>query len=42
MHHIKNTLPEIKLKIDSALLNYKKELNELGEAFGESGAEQMV
>ncbi|CEP11717.1 hypothetical protein [Parasitella parasitica] len=37
MHHIRNTLPEIKAKIQSALLKYQQELLTLGEPLDEEG-----
>lgn len=33
MHHIKNTLPEIKAKIQSSLAKYQLELGQLGDTF---------
>ncbi|KAI8641959.1 Dynamin central region-domain-containing protein [Parasitella parasitica] len=38
MHHIRNTLPEIKAKIQSALLKYQQELLTLGEPLDEDGS----
>ncbi|KAG4305576.1 hypothetical protein PORY_001132 [Pneumocystis oryctolagi] len=36
MHHIRNTLPEIKAKISSALTKYQSELTQLGDSLGNS------
>ncbi|KAI8390051.1 Dynamin central region-domain-containing protein [Blakeslea trispora] len=38
MHHIRNTLPEIKAKIQSALLKYQQELVALGDPLDEDGS----
>ena len=38
MHHIKNTLPEIKAKIQSGLQKYQQELVGLGDPLGEDDA----
>jgi dynamin 1-like protein len=38
MHHIRNTLPEIKAKIQSALHKYQQELLQLGEPLGDGSA----
>ncbi|OBZ90031.1 Vacuolar protein sorting-associated protein 1 [Choanephora cucurbitarum] len=38
MHHIRNTLPEIKAKIQSALLKYQQELAALGDPLDEDGS----
>ncbi len=35
MHHIKNTLPEIKAKITSGLQKYQQELMQLGDPIGD-------
>ncbi|ORZ15133.1 Dynamin central region-domain-containing protein [Absidia repens] len=35
MHHIRNTLPEIKAKIQAALLKYQQELLQLGDPLGD-------
>ncbi|RUP45173.1 Dynamin central region-domain-containing protein, partial [Jimgerdemannia flammicorona] len=40
MHHIRNTLPEIKAKIQAALVKYQVELAQLGDPLGDSGAHQ--
>ncbi|KAF7728863.1 vacuolar protein sorting-associated protein 1 [Apophysomyces ossiformis] len=40
MHHIRNTLPEIKAKIQSALTKYQQELIQLGDPLGDSSAHQ--
>ncbi|KAG0186065.1 vacuolar protein sorting-associated protein 1 [Apophysomyces sp. BC1034] len=40
MHHIRNTLPEIKAKIQSALAKYQQELLQLGDPLGDSSAHQ--
>ncbi|KAI1319709.1 vacuolar protein sorting-associated protein 1 [Mortierella claussenii] len=40
MHHIRNTLPEIKAKIQAALVKYQTELESLGDMLGEGTAGQ--
>ncbi|KAG9072071.1 vacuolar protein sorting-associated protein 1 [Linnemannia hyalina] len=40
MHHIRNTLPEIKAKIQAALVKYQVELSGLGDMLGEGSAGQ--
>ncbi|ORZ14869.1 Dynamin central region-domain-containing protein [Lobosporangium transversale] len=40
MHHIRNTLPEIKAKIQAALVKYQAELASLGDMLGEGTAGQ--
>lgn len=40
MHHIRNTLPEIKAKIQSALAKYQAELATLGDPLGDSSSHQ--
>ncbi|KAF9096613.1 vacuolar protein sorting-associated protein 1 [Mortierella sp. AM989] len=40
MHHIRNTLPEIKAKIQAALVKYQTELASLGDMLGEGTAGQ--
>ncbi|KAF9909269.1 vacuolar protein sorting-associated protein 1 [Linnemannia zychae] len=40
MHHIRNTLPEIKAKIQAALLKYQVELAGLGDMLGDGTAAQ--
>ncbi|KAI8141297.1 Dynamin central region-domain-containing protein [Fennellomyces sp. T-0311] len=40
MHHIRNTLPEIKAKIQSALSKYQLELAQLGDPLGDSSSHQ--
>ncbi|KAI9491487.1 Dynamin central region-domain-containing protein [Zychaea mexicana] len=40
MHHIRNTLPEIKAKIQSALSKYQLELAQLGDPLGDSSSNQ--
>ncbi|CAO3599065.1 unnamed protein product [Absidia cylindrospora] len=40
MHHIRNTLPEIKAKIQNALVKYQQELAQLGDPLGDSPANQ--
>ncbi|KAF9087173.1 vacuolar protein sorting-associated protein 1 [Mortierella sp. GBA35] len=40
MHHIRNTLPEIKAKIQAALVKYQVELAGLGDILGEGTANQ--
>jgi dynamin 1-like protein len=34
MHHIRNTLPEIKAKIGQTLLKYQQELMQIGDPLG--------
>jgi hypothetical protein len=41
MHHIKNTLPEIKSKISAGLVKYQQELVQLGDPLME-GADNSV
>ncbi|KAI8057583.1 Dynamin central region-domain-containing protein [Gilbertella persicaria] len=38
MHHIRNTLPEIKAKIQAALIKYQQELLTLGDPLDEEGS----
>ncbi|KAI9322133.1 Dynamin central region-domain-containing protein [Dichotomocladium elegans] len=40
MHHIKNTLPEIKAKIQAALSKYLNELAQLGDPLGDNSSQQ--
>ncbi|KAF9167912.1 vacuolar protein sorting-associated protein 1 [Mortierella sp. AD011] len=40
MHHIRNTLPEIKAKIQAALVKYQTELANLGDMLGDGTAGQ--
>jgi dynamin 1-like protein len=40
MHHIRNTLPEIKAKIQNALVKYRQELAQLGDPLGDGSANQ--
>ncbi|KXS20991.1 hypothetical protein M427DRAFT_119507 [Gonapodya prolifera JEL478] len=40
MHHIRNTLPEIKAKISSGLQKYQMELAQLGDPLGDGNATQ--
>ncbi|KAG0265798.1 vacuolar protein sorting-associated protein 1 [Actinomortierella ambigua] len=40
MHHIRNTLPEIKAKIQAALAKYQAELASLGDVLGEGAGSQ--
>ncbi|KAI8099913.1 Dynamin central region-domain-containing protein [Halteromyces radiatus] len=40
MHHIRNTLPEIKAKIQNALVKYQQELAQLGDPLGDGSANQ--
>ncbi|RKP01697.1 hypothetical protein CXG81DRAFT_25666 [Caulochytrium protostelioides] len=40
MHHIRNTLPEIKAKIGSGLAKYQNELMQLGDPLGEDSSSQ--
>ncbi|KAI8801563.1 Dynamin central region-domain-containing protein [Cladochytrium replicatum] len=40
MHHIKNTLPEIKAKISASLSKYQTELAQLGDPLGDDSANQ--
>lgn len=42
MHHIRNTLPEIKNKIGQSLAKYQAELNSLGGQFGEPNSSNVV
>lgn len=42
MHHIRNTLPEIKSKIQSQLTKYSAELASLGGAQGDTNAANIV
>jgi hypothetical protein len=42
MHHIKNTLPEIKAKIQGGLTKYQQELIQLGDPMGSDASTQMV
>lgn len=35
MHHIRNTLPEIKIKIAASLQKYQAELAQLGDPLGD-------
>jgi dynamin 1-like protein len=41
MHHIKNTLPEIKAKISAGLIKYQQELASLGDPLIETDANGM-
>ena len=41
MHHIKNTLPEIKAKIQGGLIKYQQELTQLGDPMGSDASSQM-
>ena len=41
MHHIKNTLPEIKAKIQGGLIKYQQELQQLGDPFGSDDPSSM-
>ncbi|KAI8909702.1 Dynamin central region-domain-containing protein [Gorgonomyces haynaldii] len=41
MHHIKNTLPEIKSKVSSSLIRYQQELQQLGDPFGDNDSGNM-
>ncbi|ORX58130.1 hypothetical protein DM01DRAFT_1333796 [Hesseltinella vesiculosa] len=40
MHHIRNTLPEIKAKIQAALIKYQQELAQLGDNLGDGKSNQ--
>ncbi|CAO3599123.1 unnamed protein product [Absidia cylindrospora] len=40
MHHIRNTLPEIKAKIQNALVKYQQEFAQLGDPLGDGSANQ--
>ncbi|KAI7861187.1 Dynamin central region-domain-containing protein [Circinella umbellata] len=40
MHHIRNTLPEIKAKIQAALSKYQAELAQLGDPLGDGSSHQ--
>ncbi|KAF9977050.1 vacuolar protein sorting-associated protein 1 [Actinomortierella ambigua] len=40
MHHIRNTLPEIKAKIQAALVKYQAELASLGDVLGDGAGSQ--
>ncbi|KAJ3416017.1 vacuolar protein sorting-associated protein 1 [Chytridiales sp. JEL 0842] len=40
MHHIKNTLPEIKAKINQTLVKYTQELQQIGDPLGSDDANQ--
>lgn len=42
MHHIRNTLPEIKAKIQNALVKYRQELAQLGDPLGDGSSASMV
>lgn len=42
MHHIRNTLPEIKNKIGQSLAKYQAELTALGGQFGEPNSSNVV
>jgi hypothetical protein len=42
MHHIKNTLPEIKAKISAGLIKYQQELQALGDPLGELDGSQVM
>jgi dynamin 1-like protein len=37
MHHVRNTLPEMKAKIQAVLLEYQSELLSLGDAIDDGG-----
>jgi hypothetical protein len=41
MHHIKNTMPEIKAKIAAGLQKYQQELYQLGDPLGEDSASHV-
>ena len=41
MHHIKNTLPEIKAKITSALVKYQMELQSLGDPVADESSSHV-
>jgi vacuolar protein sorting-associated protein 1 len=40
MHHIKNTLPEIKAKIQGGLIKYSQELQQLGDPLADDSGSQ--
>ncbi|KAI8362837.1 Dynamin central region-domain-containing protein [Mortierella sp. GBAus27b] len=42
MHHIRNTLPEIKGKIQAALVKYRTELASLGDMIGGAGGQASI
>lgn len=42
MHHIRNTLPEIKAKIQNALAKYQQELAQLGDPLGDNQAGMVL
>lgn len=42
MHHIRNTLPEIKAKIQSAQTKYQAELAQLGDPLGQNNANMVL
>lgn len=42
MHHIRNTLPEIKSKIQSALTKYEQELLQLGDPLNDNQAGMVL
>lgn len=42
MHHIRNTLPEIKSKIQASLSKYQAELNSLGDPMGDGSSGNIV
>ena len=42
MHHIKNTLPEIKSKIQTALAKYQQELLQLGDPLNDNHASMVL
>ena len=42
MHHIRNTLPDIKNKIQSNLSKYQSELNSLGGSAGEQNSGNII
>ncbi|ORY92150.1 Dynamin central region-domain-containing protein [Syncephalastrum racemosum] len=42
MHHIRNTLPEIKAKIQNALSKYQQELAQLGDPLGDNQAGMVL
>ncbi|KAI9489837.1 putative vacuolar dynamin-like GTPase VpsA [Zychaea mexicana] len=42
MHHIKNTLPEIKAKIQNALAKYQQELAQLGDPLSDNQASMVL
>ncbi|KAJ3333441.1 vacuolar protein sorting-associated protein 1 [Blyttiomyces sp. JEL0837] len=41
MHHIRNTLPEIKTKIQAGLVKYQQELQQLGDPLAEDPSNQV-